>query len=109
MRILFATPEVSDFIQVGGLAAVSAALPRALGGFADVRVIIPGYPSVLRGLHDRKTVGRCTAFAALPAFEVDLGHTADGLTYYVVRCPDCTSGMARLMPTAAVPTGATTM
>ena len=43
MRILFATPEVSDFIQVGGLAAVSAALPRALRDFADVRVIIPGY------------------------------------------------------------------
>src|SRR3954453_6365233 len=50
MRILFATPEVSDFIQVGGLAAVSAALPRALRDFADVRVIIPGYPAVLRGL-----------------------------------------------------------
>jgi glycogen synthase len=30
MRILFATPEASDFVQVGGLAAVSSALPRAL-------------------------------------------------------------------------------
>ncbi|MET3996523.1 glycogen synthase [Bradyrhizobium sp. S3.9.2] len=88
MRILFATPEVSDFIQVGGLAAVSAALPRALQDFADVRVIIPGYPSVLSGLHDLRTVGRCEPFAALPGFAIDLGHTADGLTYYVVRCPE---------------------
>jgi starch synthase len=87
MRILFATPEVSDFIQVGGLAAVSAALPRALRDFADVRVIIPGYPAVLRGLQDLTTVGRCQPFAALPAFAIDLGHTADGMTYYVVRCP----------------------
>lgn len=87
MRILFATPEVSDFIQVGGLAAVSAALPRALRDFADIRVIIPGYPAVLRGLHDLTTVGRCQPFAALPAFAIDLGHTADGMTYYVVRCP----------------------
>ncbi len=86
MRILFATPEVSDFVQVGGLAAVSAALPRALRGFADVRVIIPGYPAVLRGLEDLRTVGRCQPFAALPAFELSLGHTADGLSYYVVRC-----------------------
>jgi starch synthase len=86
MRILFATPEVSDFVQVGGLAAVSAALPRALRDFADVRVIIPGYPAVLRGLQDLRTVGRCQPFAALPAFELSLGHTADGLGYYVVRC-----------------------
>lgn len=88
MRILFATPEVSDFMQVGGLAAVSAALPRALRDFADVRVIIPGYPAVLRGLQDLKTVGGCRSFAALPAFEVDIGHAADGLSYYVVRCQE---------------------
>ena len=86
MRILFATPEVSDFVQVGGLAAVSAALPRALRSFADVRVIILGYPAVLRGLKDLQPIGRCQPFAALPAFEVGLGHSADGLSYYVVRC-----------------------
>ena len=86
MRILFATPEVSDFVQVGGLAAVSAALPRALRSFADVRVIIPGYPAVLRGLKDLQPIGRCQPFAALPAFEVGLGHSADGLSYFVVRC-----------------------
>ena len=72
MRILFATPEVSDFIQVGGLAAVSAALPRALRDLADVRVIIPGYPAVLRGLSDLKTVGRCQPYAALPALQTQL-------------------------------------
>lgn len=88
MRILFATPEVSDFIQVGGLAAVSAGLPRALRDFAEVRVIIPGYPAVLGGLPDLKNIGRCQPFPSLPAFEVDLGYTADGVTYYVVRCPE---------------------
>jgi starch synthase len=86
MRILFATPEVSDFVQVGGLAAVSAALPRALRGFADVRVIIPGYPAVLRGLKDLDIVGGCEPYAGLPAFEIGLGHAADGLACYVVRC-----------------------
>lgn len=86
MRILFATPEVSDFVQVGGLAAVSAALPRALRAFADVRVIIPGYPAVLRGLKDLAIVGGCQPYAGLPAFEIGLGHATDGLACYVVRC-----------------------
>jgi starch synthase len=87
MRILFATPEVSDFVQVGGLAAVSAALPRALQGFADIRVIIPGYSEVLAGLEDLAIIGRCPAFAGLPAFEVGFGRAADGMPYYVVVCP----------------------
>jgi starch synthase len=87
MRILFATPEVSDFIQVGGLAAVSAALPRALRDFADIRLIIPGYPAVMAGIGDLTPVAECPAYAGLPAFEVLLGHAPDGLTYYVVKCP----------------------
>ena len=57
MRILFATPETCDFVQVGGLAAVSAALPRALLPLADIRVVVPGYPQVRRGLANLKIVG----------------------------------------------------
>jgi starch synthase len=87
MRILFATPEVSDFVQVGGLAAVSAALPRALKQFADIRLVIPGYPEVLNGLEVLETRGECPAFAGLPPFQVGLGRAADGLPYYVVICP----------------------
>jgi starch synthase len=87
MKILFATPETSDFVQVGGLGAVSAALPRALRNFADIRVVIPGYTEVLAGLEGLTMVGRCPAFAGLPAFDVGLGHVEDGLRYYVVVCP----------------------
>jgi starch synthase len=42
MKILFVTPEVADFIQIGGLAAVSAALPGAMRPFADIRLVLPG-------------------------------------------------------------------
>jgi starch synthase len=88
MRILFATPETSDFVQVGGLAAVSAALPRALREHADIRIVIPGYSEVLVGLQQNLTiVGRCAAFAGLPAFDIGLGHAVDGLPYYVILCP----------------------
>lgn len=88
MRILFATPETCDFIQVGGLAAVSAALPRALRPLADIRIVVPGYAQVLRGLADLKVVGHCPAFAGLPAFQIGLGHAADGMPYYVVMCSE---------------------
>jgi starch synthase len=87
MRILFATPEVSDFVQVGGLAAVSAALPRALRGLADIRVVIPGYSEVIARLENLTILGRCPAYAGLPSFEVGFGRAADGLPYYVVVCP----------------------
>jgi starch synthase len=87
MRILFATPEVSDFVQVGGLAAVSAALPRALQAFADIRVVIPGYSEVLARLEDLTIITSYHSFAGLPTFEVGFGRAADGLPYYVVVCP----------------------
>uniref|UniRef100_UPI0037DA11C6 glycogen/starch synthase n=1 Tax=Tardiphaga sp. TaxID=1926292 RepID=UPI0037DA11C6 len=88
MRILYATPETSDFVQVGGLAAVSSALPRALLPLADIRIVVPGYPQVLRGLGDLKVIGHSSAHAGLPAFRIGKGHARDGMPYYVVMCPE---------------------
>jgi hypothetical protein len=46
MGILFLTSEVHPFAKTGGLADVSAALPRALSERGmDVRVLMPAYPS----------------------------------------------------------------
>lgn len=87
MRVLFATPEISDFVQVGGLAAVSAELPRALHAFSDIRVIVPGYPAVLSRIRDYLVVGECAARSSLPPCRVGLGRTRDGLAVYVVDCP----------------------
>ena len=51
MRILFVTSEIDPLVKTGGLADVSATLPRALRTLGvDVRILIPGYPSVLDGL-----------------------------------------------------------
>jgi starch synthase len=87
MRVLFATPEISDFVQTGGLAAVSAALPRALNAMADVRIVIPGYAEVLRRLQPLETIAACDAVAGLPACHILRSITRDGLSVYVVRCP----------------------
>lgn len=48
MKILFATSEAHPLAKTGGLADVSGALPAALQRIgADIRVLLPGYPSVL--------------------------------------------------------------
>ncbi|MBV9548838.1 MAG: glycogen synthase GlgA [Alphaproteobacteria bacterium] len=86
MRVLFVTPEMSDYVQTGGLAAVAAALPRALRALGDVRVILPGYPAVLKRLESAEAVGHCPPEGQLPPAQMLRGETADGLPVYVVRC-----------------------
>ena len=87
MRVLFVTTEMDDFIRVGGLAAVSAALPRALRRWTDVRVILPGYSAVVEQFTHLDIVGYSPAFAEMPACSLGLGATKDGLPVYVVLCP----------------------
>lgn len=55
-KILFVTSEVFPLIKTGGLADVSASLPAALRSLdLDVRILLPGYATVLRQLpHSRK-------------------------------------------------------
>ncbi len=48
---------MDDFVRVGGLAAVSAALPRALRPWADVRVLLPGYRDIIEQLAHIQIVG----------------------------------------------------
>ena len=51
-RVLFAAPEATPLTKTGGLGDVCAALPAALRALGvDVRVLLPGYPAVLRGVH----------------------------------------------------------
>ncbi|MCS7022031.1 MAG: glycogen synthase GlgA [Gemmataceae bacterium] len=49
MRVVFASPEVAGFAKTGGLADVSAALPRALAQLGvQVAVVMPYYNAVRR-------------------------------------------------------------
>ena len=87
MRVLFVTTEMDDFVRVGGLAAVSAALPRALRPWADVRVLLPGYSDVIEQLTHIQVVGECAARAEMPACRLGRAATRDGLPVYVLLCP----------------------
>jgi starch synthase len=86
-RILFVTSEFDDFVRVGGLAAVSAALPRALRKTCDIRVVVPGYSQVLSHSKNMQIVGRCGPLGGLPACTIGRINTADGLPVYTVLCP----------------------
>ncbi|MBW8857637.1 MAG: glycogen/starch synthase, partial [Bradyrhizobium sp.] len=86
MRVLFVTTEMDDFVRVGGLGAVSAALPRALRPFADIRIMLPGYRDIIEQLTHIQVVGRCPAFAEMPACSLGRAATKDGLPVYVLLC-----------------------
>ena len=87
MKVLFVTTEMDDFIRVGGLAAVSAALPRALRLRNDVRIFLPGYQDVIEQLLHIEIVGQCASLAEMPAATLGLASTKDGLPVYVLLCP----------------------
>ncbi|MGD0640885.1 MAG: glycogen synthase GlgA [Roseiarcus sp.] len=86
-RVLFVTPEMSDFVKVGGLGVVSAALPRALRRFADVRVLIPGYREVVEGRSSIERVAELPGLAEIPGCGLGRLTAEDGLVVYVLLCP----------------------
>jgi len=59
IRALHVASELYPLLKTGGLADVAGALPPALiERGADVRVLLPGFPAVLGGLSDLRTVAR---------------------------------------------------
>ncbi|MDR7037099.1 MULTISPECIES: glycogen synthase GlgA [Methylobacterium] len=87
-RILYATPEMADFVKTGGLGEVAGALPRALRNNFDVRVLIPGYRQVVDAFTEIPVVARLEAQAAVPPCDLGLVETGDGLRIYVLLSPD---------------------
>ena len=78
---------MEDFVRVGGLAAVSAALPRALRPWADVRILLPGYRDVVEQFTHIQIVGQCAPLAEMPACMLGRSSTRDGLPVYILLCP----------------------
>ena len=91
-RILFTAAEMADFIKVGGLGDVAAALPRVLRRHADVRVLLPGLPAVRKAASNAASglqiVRRMPGMAGLPPWSLGRFATPDGLGIYVVLCDE---------------------
>jgi starch synthase len=87
-RILYVTPEISDFVKAGGLGDVSAALPRALrAAQCDARILVPGYRQVLRRCNGMEVVGQLESVAGIPPCEIGQIRMSDGLIAYIVLAP----------------------
>lgn len=88
MKVLFATSELADYAKSGGLGEVAAGLPRALRRLGtDVRLLLPGYPSVLAQSPSLRMLGQLPGRGGMPACRVAETATADGLTVYVLIAP----------------------
>lgn len=86
-KILYVTPEISDFVKAGGLGDVAAALPRALRGRCDVRVLLPGYRQVLQRCRSLDVVGHLEGLAGIPRCDIAQVRVSDGLIAYIVLAP----------------------
>jgi starch synthase len=88
MRVLFVTSEAVPLVKTGGLADVSAALPAALRRMGDdVRVLMPGYPQVLKALASFKIVAFVAAEDEFPEYRLLVSEFPDGVPLWVIDCP----------------------
>jgi len=88
MRILHVAAELFPYVKVGGLADVMGALPaaqRALG--ADARVLLPGFPALLRGIPDLQPAGRLDDLMGLGPARFLRGRTDGAVPIYLLDCP----------------------
>lgn len=92
LKVLFITPEVYPLCKTGGLGDVSASLPAALLELqVDIRLLLPGYPSVLSGLKYKRKVA---VFDDLPHFPAAtllsaklLINHSKSVPVYAIDCP----------------------
>jgi starch synthase len=91
LKILFATAEAAPFAKTGGLADVSAALPRALAKLGhDVRVVLPLYPRVREHAPGLEATAKLTLVTPRGAFECGIARAKfpdSDLDCWFIDCP----------------------
>src|SRR5580698_913089 len=87
IRALHVASELYPLLKTGGLADVAGALPPALiERGADVRVLLPGFPAVIAGLSDLRTVAQLGRRFDAPHVTLEQGTLASSdLVVYVIR------------------------
>jgi starch synthase len=87
IRALHVASELYPLLKTGGLADVAGALPPALiERGADVRVLLPGFPAVLAGLTELRTIAQLGRRFDAPNVTLEQGTLAEnGLVVYVIR------------------------
>ena len=88
-RVLHVSAELAPWAATGGLADVTAALPRALRAEGvDARILLPGYPALLKAAGVMTPVLHFPAGATLPRLgEVRVGRVVLGeIPVYLIEC-----------------------
>jgi starch synthase len=88
-RILMAASEIYPLAKTGGLADVLGALPSALRDLgADLRLLLPAYPSALDAVRDANVVANLGEVCGVQGVRILAGRTPDtGLPVWLVDCP----------------------
>jgi starch synthase len=88
MKILHVSAELFPLVKVGGLADVMGALPQALRALgADVRVLMPGFPGVLKGLRHEGEATRIQDVPGVGEARVLKGWTSENVPVYALDIP----------------------
>ncbi|MCG2583742.1 glycogen synthase GlgA [Massilia sp. TS11] len=87
MPVLHVCTEVYPLLKTGGLADVTGALPRAQLGQCDARLLLPGLPAILAGVHALMPVAVLPPRFGVRDARLLRGQLADGLTAYVIAAP----------------------
>jgi starch synthase len=89
MRVLFVSAEIYPLAKTGGLADVSAALPRALAELgADVQLVLPGYPRALLEAADKTIEAELPGASGESTTRLVAARMPDShLPVHIVDCP----------------------
>lgn len=89
MKVLFASSEAHPLVKTGGLADVSGALPRALRNLdQDVRLVIPGYQSLLEDNASLRPIASLTLANAKGSVRILRGRLPESrVVLYVIDAP----------------------
>jgi starch synthase len=89
MKVLHVAAEIFPLVKTGGLADVLGALPEALSAQgAQVRLVLPGLPAIVKGVAHQKVVCELGAMFGAGRVTLRLGRLAHSkLAVYVVDAP----------------------
>jgi hypothetical protein len=100
MRVLFVSSEMYPLIKTGGLADVSAALPKALTALgAEMRLLLPGYPKAIESAVNKSVEVELGDFMGAGPMRLISARTPDtALPPLARRLPFAVSAFRRPLP-----------
>jgi starch synthase len=88
MQVLYASTEIYPALKTGGLADVNAALPPALIRLgADVRLLLPGFPALLKAAGQLERVATLDAVFGSDPVQLARG-ILHGVPAYLIEAPE---------------------